>query len=376
MILLKNEDHFLPLEKSEIKNILIAGPNADNKELSLSRYGPKKISYKSVIEAFRSKLGSDVNVMYSNGCDIVDKGWPESELIPAVPSEGEMAQINDAVEKARKSDVVILVLGEDNNIVGESNSRTDLDLAGHQELLLEKICETGKPVVLVLMNGRAITVNRANRDCKSIIEAWFPGKHGSEAIADIVFGDYNPGGKLTVTFPKSVGQIPMCFPYKPGAQADAGTTVNGVLYPFGYGLSFTEFEYSNLKISPDKQLAAGKIEVTVDVKNTGSVTGDEVVQLYIRDEVSSMIRFEKELRGFDRITLAPGETRTVHFTLSPEELFMYDREMNRVVEPGWFTVMVGSSSVDIRQTGRFEILSADRINKPYDTTPIKSGLTW
>ena len=376
MILLKNQDHFLPLHKSEIKNILIAGPNADNKELSLSRYGPKKISYKSVIEAFRTKLGDDVNVMYSKGCDIVDKGWPESELIPADPSESEMAQINDAVEKARKSDVVILVLGEDNNIVGESNSRTDLDLAGHQNLLLEKVCETGKPVVLVLMNGRAITVNRANRDCKSIIEAWFPGKYGSEAIADIVFGDYNPGGKLTVTFPKSVGQIPMCFPYKPGAQAEAGTTVNGVLYPFGYGLSFTEFEYSNLKISPDKQLAAGKIEVTVDVKNIGPVAGDEVVQLYIRDEVSSVIRFEKELRGFDRITLAPGETRTVHFTLSPEELFMYDREMNRVVEPGWFTVMIGSSSADIRQTGRFEILSADRINQPYDTTPIKSGLTW
>jgi beta-glucosidase len=376
MILLKNQDHFLPLKKGAIKNILIAGPNADNKVLSLSRYGPKKISYKSVIEAFREKLGQDVNVMYSKGCDIVNPGWPVTELIPSDLSEAEMAQINDAVEKARKSDVVILVLGEDNSIVGESNSRTDLNLAGRQELLLEKICETGKPVVLVLMNGRAITINRAQRDCSSIIEAWFPGKYGSEAIADIVFGDYNPGGKLTVTFPKSVGQIPMCFPYKPGAQADEETTVNGVLYPFGYGLSFTSFEYSNLTITPDKQMASGKVEVTVDVKNTGSMTGDEVVQLYIRDEVSSVIRFEKELRGFERITLNPGETRTVHFTLTPEELFMYDREMNRVVEPGWFTIMIGSSSVDIRQTGRFEILSKDRINSPYDPTPINSGLTW
>lgn len=376
MILLKNQDHFLPLIKGAIKNILIAGPNADNKVLSLSRYGPKKISYKSVIEAFRAKLGHDVNVLYSKGCEIVNPGWPETELIPSDPSEAEMAQINDAVDKARKSDVVILVLGEDNSIVGESNSRTDLNLAGRQELLLEKICETGKPVVLVLMNGRAITINRANRDCRSIIEAWFPGKYGSEAIADIVFGDYNPGGKLTVTFPKSAGQIPMCFPYKPGAQADAGTTVNGVLYPFGYGLSFTEFEYSNLTITPEKQVASGSVEVTVNVKNTGLVAGDEVVQLYIRDEVSSVIRFEKELRGFERITLAPGETRTVKFTLTPEELFMYDREMKCVVEPGWFTVMVGSSSVDIRQTGRFEILSKDRINVPYDTTRIKSGLTW
>jgi beta-glucosidase len=376
MVLLKNEDHFLPLKKEDIKNILIAGPDADNKELSLSRYGPKKIIYKSVVEAFRARLGQDVNVMYSKGCDITEPGWPDTELIPVDPSASEVTQITDAVEKAQKADVVILVLGEDNNIVGESNSRTDLNLAGRQELLLEKICETGKPVVLVLMNGRAITINRANRDCRSIIEAWFPGKYGSEAIADIVFGDYNPGGKLTVTFPKSVGQIPMCFPYKPGAQADAETTVNGVLYPFGYGLSFTTFEYSNLKITPDIQMSSGKVEVTVDVKNSGSMTGDEVVQLYIRDEVSSVIRFEKELRGFERVTLAPGKTRTVHFTLSPEELFMYDREMNRVVEPGWFTVMIGSSSIDIRQTGRFEILSSDRIDQPYDTTPIKSGLTW
>jgi len=376
IILLKNDDHFLPLKKDAIKSILITGPNADNKVLSLSRYGPKKIDYKSVEEAFREKLGPDVNIMYSKGCGIKDSNWPGSELIPSYPSDVEMAEINDAVAKAQKADVVVLVLGEDNSIVGESESRTSLNLAGNQELLLEKICETGKPVVLVLMNGRAITINRAQRDCKSIIEAWFPGRYGGEAIADIVFGDYNPGGKLTVTFPKSVGQIPMCFPFKPGAQEDAENTVNGVLYPFGYGLSFTEFEYSNLKISPEKQNAGGNVEVTVDVKNTGSMTGDEVVQLYIRDEVSSVIRFEKELRGFERITLAPGETQTVHFTLSPEELFMYDRDMRRVVEPGWFTVMAGSSSADIRQTGRFEILPVDMISKPYDTTPIKSGLTW
>lgn len=376
IVLLKNKDHFLPLKRDEINNILIAGPNADVKDLSLSRYGPKKIEYKSVLEAFIDKLGSAVNVMHSKGCDIVDANWPESEIISAEPSREEMAGINDAVEKARRSDVVILVLGEDNNIVGESNSRTDLNLAGFQQLLLEKISETGKPVVLVLMNGRAITINRADRNCQSIIEAWFPGKYGSEAIADIVFGDYNPGGKLTVTFPKSVGQIPMCFPFKPAAQEDAGTTVNGVLYPFGFGMSFTTFEYSHLKISPERQLAGGNVEVTVDVKNTGGMAGDEVVQLYIRDEVSSVIRFEKELRGFERISLAPEETKTVHFTLTPEELQMLDRNMNWTVEPGWFTVMVGSSSVDIRQQGRLEILSTDRISKPYDSKPINSGLTW
>lgn len=376
IILLRNQNNFLPLKKEAIRNILIAGPNAANKELSLSRYGPKKITYKSLLEAFIEKLGSGVNVMYSKGCDIIDSRWPESEIIPAEPSEEEMSAINDAVEKARKADVIILVLGEDNNIVGESHSRTDLNLAGFQELLLQKVSGTGKPVVLVLMNGRAITVNRADRDCRSIIEAWFPGKYGGEAIADIVFGDYNPGGKLTVTFPKSVGQIPMCFPFKPAAQADASTTVNGVLYPFGFGLSFTTFEYSNLKITPEQQQEAGNIEVTVEVKNTGRMAGDEIVQLYISDEVSSVIRFEKELRGFERISLAPGETKTVHFTLTSEELQMLDRDMNCIVEPGWFTVMIGSSSVDIRQQGRFEILSKERLYKPYNKKPISSGLTW
>jgi beta-glucosidase len=376
IILLKNSNNTLPLKRDEIKNILIAGPNADNSELSLSRYGPKKIEYRSVLEAFRAKIGSEVNIMYSRGCDIVDPGWPESELIPPVPSESQMAEIDDAVEKARLSDAVILVLGEDNRIVGESFSRTDLNLAGFQRLLLKKICSTGKPVVLVLMNGRPITINLADKECDAIIEAWFPGKYGGEAIADVVFGDYNPGGKLAVTFPKSVGQIPMCFPSKPGAQADAPTTVNGVLYPFGFGLSYTSFEYSNLVISPEKQLQSGEIKVSVDVRNSGNRAGDEIIQLYIRDEVSSVIRFVKELRGFERIHLEPGEVRKVHFTLTPEELQMLDRSMNWIVEPGWFTVMVGSSSEDIRLEGRFEILSKDRITMPYDPTPISSGIMW
>jgi beta-glucosidase len=376
IVLLKNKNNVLPLKREEIKNILIAGPNADNKELSLSRYGPKKIEYKSVLEAFRARLGSEINITYAKGCDITDGNWPESEIIQSPTSEKELADINDAVDKARHADVVILVLGEDNNIVGESHSRTDLNLAGFQELLLEKISETGKPVILVLMNGRPVTINRADRICPAIIEAWFPGKYGGEALADIIFGNYNPGGKLPVTFPKSVGQIPMCFPYKPGAQADAETTVNGVLYPFGFGLSYTSFEYSNLIITPEKQQESGNIEVTAEIKNTGARAGDEIAQLYIHDEVSSVIRFEKELRGFERIHLAPGETKTVHFTLTPEELQMLDRDMNRIVEPGWFTLMIGSSSQDIRLQGRFEIVSADRISEPYDTTPIRSEITW
>lgn len=158
----------------------------------------------------------------------------------------------------------------------------------------------------------------------------------------------------------------MCFPSKPAAQTDARTTVNGVLYPFGFGLSYTTFEYSNLKIGPEKQLAGGTVDVTVDVKNTGQMAGDEIVQLYICDEVSSVIRFDKELRGFERVNLAPGETKTVHFTLSPEELQMLDRNMTWIVEPGWFKVMIGSSSTDIRQQDRLEILSVDQFGKPYE----------
>ena len=231
MTLLKNEAHFLPLQKEKIKNILIAGPNAMDTTLSLSRYGPKQISYQSVVSAFRAKLGSAVNVMYAKGCEVVDQNWPESEIIPSEPSADEMKAIQDAVEKARNADVAILVMGENNNIVGEAKSRTSLDLSGYQQLLIDKISETGTPVVLVLMNGRPITINKANRDCAAILEAWFPGKYGGEAIADIVFGDYNPGGKLNFTFPKSVGQIPLCFPFKPNAQAPAKTTVNGPLYP-------------------------------------------------------------------------------------------------------------------------------------------------
>ncbi len=368
IILLKNLDHYLPLKKETVKNILIAGPDADNKQFSLSRYGPKKVVYKSMIEAFKSKFGSDINFTYSKGCSTTDSHWPESEILPFDPDPKELADINDAVEKAKSADVVVLVMGEDDNVVGESKSRTELNLSGNQQLLMTKIHETGKPIILVLMNGRAITINWAEKYCNAILETWIPGKYGSEAVADIVFGNYNPGGKLTVTFPKSVGQIPMCFPSKPSAQAPAKTTVNGVLYPFGYGLSFTTFEYSNLKIIPVKQIAAGNVEVTVDVKNTGSMAGDEIVQLYINDEVSSVIRFDEELRGFERINLAPGETKTVHFILSPEELQMLDRNMNWIVEPGWFKVMVGSSSVDIRQRGRFEILTKDRLDKPYDTS--------
>ena len=241
--------------------------------------------------------------------------------------------------------------------VGESASRTSLDLPGRQLELVQAVYAAGKPTVVVLINGRPLSINWVNKYVPGIIEAWFPGAQGGTAIADVLFGDYNPGGKLAVTFPKTAGQIPYNFPTKPNAQWEGEKTrVNGALYYFGHGLSYTTFAYSNLKISPLKQHARGNITVSFDVKNTGAREGDEVVQLYTRDLVSSVTTYEKNLRGFERIHLKPGETRSVSFTLTPDDLSLWDRDMKFVVEPGMFRVMIGSSSEDIRLKGEFEIL--------------------
>jgi beta-glucosidase len=242
--------------------------------------------------------------------------------------------------------------------VGESASRTSLDLPGHQLALIQAVYAIGKPVVVVLINGRPMSINWVNKYVPGILEAWFPGVQGGTAIADVLFGDYNPGGKLTMTFPKTVGQIPFNFPTKPKAQWEGEKTrVNGALYYFGHGLSYTTFEYSALRVTPAQQTASGSVTVNVDLKNTGAREGDEVVQLYTRDVVSSVTTYEKNLRGFERIHLMPGETKTLKFTLKPEDLALWDRNMHFVVEPGKFKVMIGSGSEDIRLTGEFEIVA-------------------
>ena len=250
------------------------------------------------------------------------------------------------------------MLGEDDKTVGESLSRTSLDLPGRQLLLPEALQATGKPVVLVLINGQPLTFNWAARNVPAILEAWFPGPAGGTAIAEALFGDYNPGGKLPITFPKSTGQIELNFPFKPASQADqpiAGdpsgggkTATNGSLYPFGFGLSYTTFAYSNPQVTPREAGPQAPIEIAVDVANTGPVKGDEVVQLYLRDKLSTVITYDSQLRGFERVRLAPGEKKTIHFTLRPDDLRLLDRNMNWVVEPGEFEVLVGSSSTDIR----------------------------
>ena len=223
--------------------------------------------------------------------------------------------------------------------------------------LIKAVYNTGTPTVVVLINGRPMSINWTNKYIPAILEAWLPGEKCGEAIAKTLFGDYNPGGKLTVTFPKTVGQVPLNFPSKPNADINSGQAgVSGTIYPFGYGLSYTSFKYSDLKISPLKQYPSGNITVSFDIENTGKRAGDEVVQLYTRDEVSSVTTYVKNLRGFERVHLTPGEKRKVKFTISPDDLKLWNREMKWIVEPGKFKVMIGSSSDDIKLHGEFVIL--------------------
>jgi beta-glucosidase len=365
LVLLKNQNNLLPADKNKINSVLVTGPLAAETSHSISRYGPSNINVISVLEGMKTYLGSS-KVNYSIGCSMIDANWPESEILPQPLTTGEQDSINAAVNLAKQSDLIIAVLGEDEKIVGESKSRTSLDLPGRQLQLLQALQATGKPVVLVLINGRPLSINWANRYIPAIIESWFPGESGGKAIAETIFGEYNPGGKLPATFPKTTGQIELNFPYKPASHASQGgggpngsgkTDVYGALFPFGFGLSYTTFQYSNLQVTPEKQLPQGEIQVTVDVTNSGSRKGDEVVQLYLKDKVSSVTQYETMLRGFERISLNPGETKTVRFTLHPDDLALLDKNMNWTVEPGGFEVQVGSSSVDIRLKKEFTILN-------------------
>ncbi|HEX8190471.1 MAG TPA: glycoside hydrolase family 3 N-terminal domain-containing protein, partial [Pyrinomonadaceae bacterium] len=365
LVLLKNAGGALPLDKGRLKTVFVTGPNAAEVNHSVSRYGPSNIEVVSVLEGVKRFAGPGVEVMYAKGCDIVDARYPESEILPEPPDAKEQGMIDEAVAQAKASDVAVVVLGEDNHTVGESYSRTSLDLPGRQLDLLKAVVATGKPVVLVLINGRPLTVNWAQRHVPAIVEAWFPGEFGGQAVAEVLFGAYNPGGKLPFTFPKTVGQIPFNFPFKPGSQANepakgfggnGRSQIQGALYPFGHGLSYTTFEYANLRISPEKQRPAGSVVVSVEVRNTGARAGDEVVQLYVADKVSSVTVYEKQLRGFERVHLKPGEARTVTFTLRPEDLMLLGRDLNWTVEPGEFEVMLGSSSEDTRLKKTFEIV--------------------
>lgn len=363
LVLLKNANQVLPLDISKTRKLFVTGPLAAATDYTISRYGPTNLKVVSILEGLKQYVAGKATVNYLKGCEITDATWPESEIIPTPLTAGEQSSIDSAVAAARQSDVVIAVLGEDEFLVGESLTRTSLDLPGRQQQLLQALKNSGKPVILILVNGRPLTINWANRYVDAILETWFGNVLVGQAVAEAIFGDYNPGGKLPVTFPKSVGQIEFNFPFKPGSQANqpssgnngyGKTSVNGALYPFGFGLSYTTFSYSNLQLSSGKVNTADSIQVSVDVTNTGTRAGDDVVQLYVNDEVSSVTTYEKVLRGFERIHLNAGETRKVSFTLRLNELGVWNREMKYVTEPGWFKVWVGASSEDMKLEGRFE----------------------
>ena len=356
IVLLKNDKSVLPLSK-QLKSIAVIGPNANDDSLTQYRYGPSAVKGVTVLEGIKNLLGDRVKVKYVKGCEIINEHWPETEVLPEPLTSEELAKINEAVEAAKNSDVAIVVLGDSGSTVGESASRTSLDLPGRQLELVQAVYATGKPVVVVLLNGRPLSINWVNKYVPAILEGWFPGAQGGTALAEVLFGDYNPSGKLTVTFPKTVGQIPYNFPTKPNAQWEGEKTrVNGALYYFGHGLSYTTFAYANLQITPSRQASGGEVRVTVDVQNTGTREGTEIVQLYTRDLVSSVTTYEKSLRGFERVNLRPAETKTVTFTLTSADLALWDRSMHFVVEPGTFRVMIGSSSEDIRLKGEFEVV--------------------
>ena len=383
IVLLKNTANILPLSK-QIKSIAVIGPNADNKVNLTYRYGVSQVNDgRTVLDGIRKKVGDTIKVNYAKGCELMNgDAWPNEEILPTALTQVEKEEIGKAVAAARESDVAVVVLGDQGDgqgrtlprTVGESSTRTSLDLPGRQLQLVQEVFATGKPVIVVLINGRPMSINWIDRNVPAIVETWFPGGHGGEALADTLFGDYNPSGKLTCTFPRSVGQLPFNFPTKPSAQWEQERSrVNGALYYFGHGLSYTTFEYNDLKITPLKQNPPGNVTVSFKVTNTGTRAGDEIAQLYIRDVVSSVTTYEMSLRGFERISLKPGESRTVTMTLRPSDLELLDADMKWIVEPGVFKVMVGRSSTDIRLNGEFEIASTSKPARARRSAPQKHG---
>jgi len=353
MILLKNENQTLPLNIQEIKTLAVIGPNAADIHLGgYSTVPPKGVS---VLEGIKDFSEGKFKVVYSEGCKITLNKEYHGEVneIPILSDKKEDARmIEAAVQVARKSDAIVLVLGENELINREAWSddhlgdTDDLNLVGSQNELAEEILALGKPVIVLLINGRPLTINFLQENAPAIIECWYLGQETGHAVADVIFGKVNPSGKLTVTFPRSVGQLPFNYNKKPSVFRDYVLSDSAPLYPFGFGLSYTNFEYHNLSISPGKISINGQANVSVEVTNTGKVKGDEIVQLYIHDLVSLPTRPVKELKDFARISLEPGQTRTVNFEITSEKLESLDLNMKRNLQKGKFEIMVGKSSVE------------------------------
>jgi beta-glucosidase len=350
--LLKNENELLPLNPSKLKTIAVIGPNAARGLLGgYSGVPPHTVT---VLDGIRARLaGNRVNVLHAEGCKITIGGsWNQDVVTPGDPAE-DAKQIAEAVEIAKKSDVVLLAIGDNEQISREAWSRThmgdrtSLDLFGRQEDLLKGLVATGKPVVVLLFNGRPISINYAAQHAPAILECWYLGQEAGHAVAEVLFGDHNPGGKLPISIPRSVGHLPAFYNHKPSARRGYLFDDVSPLFAFGFGLSYTKFEFKNLQLAKKKTKRSGSTKVFVDVTNAGKRAGTEVVQLYIRDCVSSVTRPVKELKGFQKVALQPGETKTVSLEITSESLAFYDVRMKYVAEPGDFEIMVGNSSRDV-----------------------------
>jgi beta-glucosidase len=355
VILLKNQNSLLPLDKTKYKRIAVIGPDAA--DVHLGGYSGKPGRGVSVLQGIKDKVGKSSEVMYAEGCKITETfpDWDADKVVLGDPALN-ASRIQEAVAVARKADLVILALGGNEQTSREGwapnhlGDRDSLDLLGSQDDLVRAILLLSKPVVVFLQHGRPNSINYIAEHVPAIVEGWYLGQEGGTAVADVLFGDYNPGGKLPITVPRSVGQLPDYYYQKPSSKRGYLGTTTEPLFPFGWGLSYSTFKYANLRTTPESIGSEGITKVSVEVTNTSKVAGEEVIQLYIRDEVSSVTRPIKELRAFRRIPLQPSETKTVEFTLGPDELSFYNREMRRVVEPGTFKIMVGGNSVDLTET--------------------------
>ena len=355
IILLKNEGNILPLSRKKYKKIAVIGPNA--KGVHLGNYSGFPEGAVDILQGIKVRAASGQEVIYAEGCKITetDTGvFSFKKPEPANPAKN-ARRIREAVKVAKKADVIILALGGNEFTsreawIGHLGDRDSLELLGNQNDLVKEMLKLKKPVVVFLLHGRPNSINYITENVPAILEGWYLGQEGGNAVADVLFGDYNPGGKLPISVPRSVGQLPDYYDYKPTARRGYIGSTAKPLYTFGWGLSYTTFKYDNLNLTPDTIGIQGKTRVTVDVTNTGKLKGDEVAQLYIRDEVSSVTRPVKELKGFKRISIDPGETKTVEFILGPEELSFINRDMHRVVEPGIFKIMAGGNSEDLIET--------------------------
>lgn len=356
MILLKNEKNTLPLDASKIKTLAVIGPNASY--IHCGSYSAVPHQGISVLDGLKQFAGDRMKITYAEGCKITLNpitNW----LVPGNPvlntPENDQKLIDEAVKTAQNSDAVLLVLGENEITCREAwneehlGDRENLDLVGRQNDLAKAILATGKPVVVLLLNGRPLTINYLKANVPAIIEGWYLGQETGHAVADVIFGKVNPSGKLTVTFPRSVGQLPCYYNKRPSQHRSYTMANNKPLFPFGFGLSYTTFDYKNIRLSMDSIAIGQTVKVMVDITNSGKVAGEEIVQMYIHDKIGSLPRPIKELKDFTKITLAPGETQTVTFTITPEKLEFINIDMKRVVEPGEFEIMVGKNSQEFLQ---------------------------